>query len=177
MRYENAPDWVQEMVTELRNGHFDELATAKILVVMDSQKTKSRDSIVLGSLKKASSMVNFLSAEAYDYVLLLDREVFMRMDTADRMFLLFHLLCHATKVTEDEEQAFKLVRPDFEVFSKEMEFNSGWQAWWRRMAKFAASCHDASAAKPEVKDPDNPGLYDKQDPDGPGDGEPDREAA
>lgn len=156
-RYEDAPKWMQKLVASVRAQHFPALREANIKVVMDAQKRKARGRYVLGSLKLASSMVNYLAEQELHYLLVLDKTTFERMEDADRLALLFHLLCYAWQDVEDEETTYKLAPADFSVFAKEMELNPDWQAWNLRMNSFAAECHE-SKTPPEVNDPNAPRL-------------------
>lgn len=179
-RYEIAPQWAAEFVDQVRAEHFEELATASILVLFDSQKRKERDRYVVGDLRKVNSIVNTLAAlysdAEYHYALVLDKMVFERMENGDRERLIFHLLCHGFKDTENERDTFNLLNADYAVFGRELlRFSiSDLTAWQKKLADFAATCHE-SKEKPGIKDPrqqrmDFEGQQEGQEPQKPAEG-------
>ena len=97
-RYEIAPDWVKTMVADTVREHFNfmEARGVRILPLFDLQKRVSQARIVFGRFAKAKDEMNVLASLAerdpYDYVLYLDKVLFMRMEAADRVRLIAHEL-------------------------------------------------------------------------------------
>lgn len=143
---ENAPSWAIDLVENVKFEHFPELAKARFLVMYDSQKRTSLGRVQYGTMRRASSMINALAEDEYDYVFVINKKLFEAMQDANKEKLVFHFLCHCDVVTEDEETAYKLRGPDVRAFDKEMqEFkNGGWLKFQKSLGPFAAQIFEKS---------------------------------
>ncbi len=170
-RFKPAPDWVVEMVEEERRQHFDlELKGAEMLVVFDTKKRVKQRRYVLGQMKRAKDLERLLSEssarpEGYDYVMVLDREVFMRISDTDRRRLIRHELRHCEHDIENVDNPWKLRPHDIEDFKAEVRLNQGDPHWAERLAEVAAAIYEYDEPPP-VQDPNQPNLEFEDQPPG-----------
>ncbi|MFH1060136.1 MAG: putative metallopeptidase [Pseudomonadota bacterium] len=161
-RFAFAPDWVQDLVDEVRREHFPGLANARILVLFDEKKRQSQGRYVLGRIQRAQDVVRLLSehadGEAFDYVLGLDYEVFVRIERPDQVRLIRHELRHCWHDSEAEDNPYKLVGHDIEDFHAEVKLNADDPKWVQRLAEVAASIYE-SDTKPPIPDPRQGDLF------------------
>ena len=99
-RFEIAPAWVADLVAQVMDREFRALTSeeVQILTLFDLQRRMSQGRFILGRLAKAKDELKVVSklsgGSAYDYVLYLDKAVFMRMEDPDRIHLIKHELSH-----------------------------------------------------------------------------------
>ena len=161
-RYAFAPDWVRDLVDEVRAEHFESLANARVLVLFDEKKRQNLGHYVLGRIQRAQDVVRLLSEDAdgnaYDYVLSLDYEVFMRIAGPDRVRLIRHELRHCWFDSDDEDNPYKVIGHDIEDFHAEVALNADDPRWGERLAEVAASIYE-SDTKPPMPDPRQADLF------------------
>lgn len=162
-RFKKAPDWVAQMVADVRKEHFeDALMGAEILVVWDTKKRLSQGRYVFGRMKLAADMERFLSEsnilpDGYHYLMSLDMEIFTRIEEADRVRLIRHELRHCEKDPENDSKPWKIRPHDIEDFRVEMDLNEDDPDWTLRLAEVAGAIYEDGAAPP-IQDPRMPGL-------------------
>lgn len=174
-RYEKqTPQWVYDLLDEVKNTHHSHLDAARFYVWMDTQKRTAGGKIVLGTVNKANAKTRTLAGD-YDYEMVLDSKVFKNLQKDQQLHLLHHLLCHCQVITEDEEPAFSLIGSDYPLFTAEMEFNAHWRQTWDDMRTLAAQVHSNKTGVP-TNDPDNPNMFGDQ-AEGGGEDQQEQEAA
>ena len=99
---------------------------------------------VLGRIKATSEELKAFAVDdnglAYDYVMFLDKEVWLRISSDDQKKLIYHELCHC-KITESENP-YKIPGHEMETFYSEIERNGEDPRWAERLANIAAHVHD-----------------------------------
>jgi hypothetical protein len=176
-RYEKeTPSWVYDILNEVKENHFPELADASFYIWFDNQKRMSGGQVQLGTPNKANAKIKALTGEDYDYEIILDAEVFKNLDNAQQRHLMIHLLCHCKVVVEDEEPSFSTVSPDYPVFAKEIQLVRQWRKGWDSMRNLAAQVHAGKTGNP-TNDPDHPHMFPGEGEAEGKDGEPEEEAA
>jgi len=153
-RFEIAPEWVADLVTRVAERGFRALVNdgVQILTLFDLQRRMSQGRFILGRLAKAKDELKVISQTAghaaYDYVLYLDKIVFMRMEGPDRIHLIKHELSHALgNETKDGDRRWGMAGHDFELFAWEVKIPD-WQKRCQRWSEMAAALYDTDAPLP-----------------------------
>lgn len=146
-RFEEAPEWVYEMVNEVRKDKFQSLGSAAIKVLYDTKKRKSGGNYVIGRMQKANDLVKRLTAddvespEGVDYIMYLDKAVFENIEDIDRQRIIQHELFHCD-VNLDADNPYKLRGHEIETFYDEIEANKDDPRWKERCVTIASSIYD-----------------------------------
>jgi len=145
MRYEEAGSQEYLLLEDIIRIEHRHLEGANICILFDTKKKKSGDMYVLGRIKSTSEELKTFAVDengvAYDYIMMLDKEVWLRIDEADQKRLIYHELCHC-KVTEDAANQYKIQPHEIETFYSEIDRNQSDPRWAERLAAIAASVHD-----------------------------------
>ncbi len=145
MRFEDVGNQVYHMMEDVINNEHSHLVGAGICIMFDNKKRKQGDGYVLGRIKATSEEMKAFATneqgQPYDYVMFLDKEVWLRLDEEDQKRLIYHELCHC-KVTESETAPYKVRTHEIETFYSEIERNSSDPRWSERIGLIAASVHD-----------------------------------
>jgi hypothetical protein len=144
MRFEDVGNDVYHLMEDVIEMEHSHLREANICIIFDLKKRKSGDMFVLGRIKATSEELKAFAVDdnglPYDYVLFLDKEVFIRVDDDDKKRILYHELSHC-KVTEGENP-YKIQGHEVETFYSEIDRNSETPRWAERLAAIASSVHD-----------------------------------
>ena len=146
-RYSEAPQEVIDLMDEIIDEHFNELrGNCSIKVLMDNKKRKSKGSYTFASIKKMNPKEKYLSAdnmipEGYDYLMLIDANIYDAVSKEDKIKILFHELCHIF-IDIDAKDSCKCVDHDFTGFVKETRtFNDIFETW-ERLSEIAESIYE-----------------------------------
>lgn len=142
MKYDEAPESIEQMLEALKGRHFPHLANAKILLLLSNKKMTKRGSIVLGKIVKPTDLAKYLSRneapdDGYDYIILLDRQLVLNCEESDIERALRHELRH-TFFDSDSKAPYQLVDHDFTDFYDEVELNRDDPGWQKRVAQTVA---------------------------------------
>lgn len=144
MRFEEVSNDVYLLMEDVINTEMRHLAEAQICILYDNKKRKSGDRYVLGRIKSTSEELKAFAVnehgQMYDYVMFLDKEVFLRIGDEDRKALIYHELCHC-KVTEGENP-YKIQGHEIETFYSEIDRNRDNPRVFERLGAIAAAVHD-----------------------------------
>ena len=144
MRFEDVGDDIYRMMNDVIEMEHSHLREANICIIFDLKKRKSNDMYVLGRIKATSEELKAFAVDdnglPYDYVMFLDKEVFIRIPEEDQRKLIYHELCHC-KITESESP-YKIQGHEIETFYSEIDRNSEDPRWAERLAAIASSVHD-----------------------------------
>lgn len=168
MRFEDAPEWVIDLMEQVRTEHFPLLARAKIKVVYDLKKRTKQGRQLLGVMQKASEKDRYLTSnetgteDGYDYIMYLDKRTFEAIEEGDRIRLIRHELRHCDFDMEAKGDPYKIVDHDINEFHAEVELNKDDPGWHRRISLVAESVWDREYTGPVD---DGPGLFDGDQPD------------
>jgi hypothetical protein len=161
-RYSFAPQSVMDLLDQVRQEHFPGLAQAKFLVLFDEKKRMRLGAYVLAQVRRAQEVVRLVYEQAEgedcDYVLSLDKEVWLRIEQADRVRLLRHELRHCWEDIEAEDLPWKLVGHEIEDFHAEVALNADDPQWAQRLAAVADSIYEADI-KPAIPDERQESLF------------------
>lgn len=168
LRFEDAPEWVINLVDRVQRETFPELAQAKIKIIFDLKKRKSRGAYILARIQKTSELLRFLTVEdsnsenGFDYFIYLDKMVFESIEEEDRVRIIRHELRHTFFDIEAKSGSpYKTVGHDYEDFYQEMEINKADPKWRQRCAAVADSLYEREEYEGPVDD--GPGLFDDDD--------------
>lgn len=141
-RYENVDSSVTDLVSDVLQTYFNDLAGAKIKVIFDTRKRTHGGNIVLGRMQKCNELIKYLtdddeqSPEGYDFFLYLDKNIYEALDDAQRRQVIFHELCHCG-VDFDRDDPYYIVPHDVETFYVEIEYNVGDPRWYEALSTVA----------------------------------------
>lgn len=146
MRFEDVGDDVYRIMQDVIDTEHRHLAEAQICIMFDNRKRKSGDMYVLGRIKSTSEELKAFAVndhgQAYDYVMFIDKEVWLRIAEEDQKKLIYHELCHCKVDPESNANQYKIQGHEIETFYSEIERNSDDPRWAERLAAIAASVHD-----------------------------------
>lgn len=161
-RYSFAPPSVKDLLDQVCQEHFPGLARARFLVLFDEKKRMRLGAYVLAQVRRAQEVVRLVYEQAEgedcDYVLSLDKEVWLRIEQADRVRILRHELRHCWEDIEAEDLPWKLVGHEIEDFHAEVALNADDPLWVRRLATVADSIYQADI-KPAIPDERQESLF------------------
>ena len=98
-RYQEASQELLNLLKEIIEDYFPELENVMIKVLMDTKKRKSNGEYKFASTRKMKDSEKYLSADekapnGYDYLMIVDKNIFENIPTEDKTKVLFHDLCH-----------------------------------------------------------------------------------
>ena len=163
-RFEDAPDAVVELVDKVREQWFPELARARVKVLFDTKRRKSRGNWVLARIQRSNELIRHLTIEethseqGYDYILYLDKAVWEAIEEKDRIRIVRHELRHTFYDLEAKGTPYKLVGHDVEDFLMEIELNKDDPRWKERCAAIASSLYESDGQVPE-DDPNQEDMF------------------
>jgi hypothetical protein len=161
-RYSFAPPSVVELLDDVIKERFFGLTRARFLVLFDEKKRMRLGAYVLAQVRRAQDVVRLVYEQAEgvdcDYVLSLDKEVWLRIEKADRVRILRHELRHCWEDTEAKDQPWKLVGHEIEDFHAEVALNADNPQWAQRLATVADAIYEADI-KPAIPDERQEGLF------------------
>jgi hypothetical protein len=145
MRFEDVGNDVYQLMEDVIETEHRHLREAAICILFDNKKRKSGDRYVLGRIKSTSEELKAFAVndegQMYDYVMFLDKEVWLRISEDDQKCLLYHELCHC-KVNEDATNQYKIQGHEIETFYSEIERNKDNPRWAERLGAIAEAVHD-----------------------------------
>lgn len=146
-RFEDADITAVDMVQKVVNEHFPHLLNAHISVVYDNKKRVSKGAYVLGRMKKCNETERLLSAtdimtEGFDYILYLDRAVFIACSDEDKVRIIRHELQHCD-VDMEKDNPYGLRDHEVTDFYEEIEHNKDDPRWAERLAAVADQLYSA----------------------------------
>lgn len=147
-RYQEAPQEVLNLLDEVLEEHFPELANCYIKVLMDSKKRQSKGRITFASIKKASDMERHLSTdnfvrEGYDYIMMIDGNIWDNITTEDKTRIIRHELRHI-HYDPESKSPYKIQDHDIQDFREEIRLNQDDPDWDMRVYEIAESVYDKS---------------------------------
>jgi len=139
MRYEPVTDDVTLLIKQVIEGHFPELAGAKILPIFDSKKKVSKGKFVIAQIKRINELEKYLTLDdvgdmdGYDYFLFINKVAWDIADEQDRVRIIRHEFRH-TSVDNDSDKPYKLQPHDLEDFFAEVRLNRENPKWASELA-------------------------------------------
>ncbi len=145
-RFEEATSDVIDKVNEVIRNKFPHLNGCNIEVVMDLKKRKSGGKHVLVKLDKSSPIMRHISADnsnpdGVDYILYLDKQVYVEMSDSDRERVISHGLYHADCDFE-KEMPYGVRKPVVQTFYEEIQENQEDPRWAERLDLMAEGIYD-----------------------------------
>lgn len=146
MRFMDANENELKLFNKIKEEYFPELCNCRIKVLMDTKKKMSKGEMVFGSIKKASEVEKYLTSdnvndEGYDFMLMLDGNVFDNIAEADKEKIIRHELRHIF-FDSDAKNPYKIVGHDVEDFLAEIKLNADDPDWRSRVTEVAKSIYD-----------------------------------
>jgi len=139
-----------------------------IVVMFDTKKRLKQEKYVLGQIRKASdaekTLVNASADLGADYLLILDKTVFTRLDFEDQRNLIRHELSHISLHVDEKtgEYDWRIAGHAYEVFAWEIDEDPAWRDTQARLAHVAASLHEADGSLPPERDPRQQDLFESR---------------
>ena len=133
-RYEDVTTDVTDVLRNVMQRWFPELAGCNIKVVFDLKKKMTDGKLVLGRIKKTNDLEKHLSIEeagtddGYDYIMILDKKAWELASDEDKVRLVRHELRH-TSVDTDSDKPWKLRGHTVNDFYSEIELNQDNPKW------------------------------------------------
>lgn len=148
-RFEEATSDVVNKVQEVIRAKFPSLNGSNIEVVMDLKKRKSGGNYVLVKLDKTSPILRHISAdnsnpEGVDYILYLDKTVYVELSDRDKERVIAHGLYHADCDFE-KDIPYNVRKPTVQTFYEEIHDNQDDDRWAERLDLMAESVYDREA--------------------------------
>jgi hypothetical protein len=138
-RYEQVTEDVYEILKQVREEHFPELAGAEILCIFDTKKKKAKGKLALASIQGTNDLQKFLTLEdtgteeGYDYILRIDKNAWEIAETMDKIRLIRHELRH-TKVDHEAAKPWGIRGHSIEDFYTEIRLNEDNPRWAQELA-------------------------------------------
>ena len=135
MRYEDVPESLKDVVKQVINENFPELAAPGIMCVFDEKLKISKGKIILAQIKKANEVEKFLSLddkefeEGPDYIIFINKKAWELADAQDKIRLIRHELRHTLVDLDHEKNPYKIVPHDLEDFHAEVVLNTDKPRW------------------------------------------------
>lgn len=153
LRYETVPSDVEEFVNYVVRNTFPQLNTANFEMAFDLKKKKSGGRHQLAKLEKPNEVMRFVSSdetkpEGIDYILILDKNVWIELSEDDRKRLIRHTLQHAD-VDFEKEMPYGTRKPEVATFYAEIEYNKDDPQWMERLENIAESVYDREREQSE----------------------------
>jgi len=148
-RFEEATTDVMDKVQQVIRNKFPQLNGCHIEVVMDTKKRKSGGKFVLVKLDKTSPILRHISAtnanpEGVDYILYLDKTVYVEMSDTDKERIIAHGLYHADTDFE-KEVPYGIRKPTVQTFYEEIADNQDDARWAERLDIMAEGIYERDA--------------------------------
>jgi len=146
MRFEDVGNDVYQMMDDVITNEHRHLTEAAICIMFDNKKRKSGGRYVLGRIKSTSEELKAFAVndagQSYDYVMFLDKEVWLRLDEEDQKRLIYHELCHCLVDPESNTNQYKIQPHEIETFYSEIDRNANDPRWSERIGLVAQHVHD-----------------------------------
>jgi hypothetical protein len=138
----------------------------RVLVLFDLKRRVSQNRTVFGRLAKAKDELNVVAQlggqGTYEYVMYLDKTLFMRMADNDRIHLIRHELSHALgDENKDGDLEWKIQGHHYELFDWETT-KPDWKKRILRWSEMAAALYDSEAPLPAELPPTDKALVEAQ---------------
>lgn len=148
-RFEEATTDVKNKVQEVIRAKFPVLNGCNIEVVMDLKKRKTGGKFQLVKLDKASPILRHISADntnpdGVDYILYLDKTVYVELTDRDRERLIAHGLYHSD-CNFEKDVPYLIRKPTVQTFYEEIADNQDDDRWAERLDLMAESVYDRDA--------------------------------
>ena len=145
MRYEDVEENVVKKVEEIAQSIFPQLFGANIKVVYDTKKKMDKGRISIARIKKLNEENKFLAMDnsgfTYDYMIFIDKNIWIELNERDKERIIFHELCH-TKVLTEKDDPWSLKDHEIQGFYDELDYNIDDPRWSERISVIAESVYD-----------------------------------
>jgi len=151
MRFLDGNEDAYEIMRNVREAHFPELAGCRVKIIFDTKKRMTGGKIVLGSIQKPNELTRFFmideagDEEGFDYVVRLDKKCWDLIDLADKKRLMRHELKH-TDVDFDATTPYKIRGHTIEDFYSEVTLNEDDPRWAERAAQSTIAAYEQERA-------------------------------
>ena len=154
-KYYEADESIKNLVDDLVDNRFRNLAAATIKVIMYSKPKidKLRGAMVFASIKPANQVERYLSKNGYnldgvDYLIFVNDLVWELANLTDRKRILSHELRHAFI---DDKGNYKVVNHDIEDFFDEVTLNKDDPMWGQALSTIAMAKYEQMKADAKSK--------------------------
>lgn len=142
MRYEDASQEVVDILNDMIVAHFPDLKNVGFKCIFDNKKKVKNGKINFAYIKKVNEFTMFLAEEDFDYVLVVDKNIFNAIEKPDKIRIIRHELRHCFVDGESVNDPYKLIDHDIEDFYDEVILNQDDPKWALREATIAESVYD-----------------------------------
>ena len=160
MKFEDVPQSVIDLFDRVLKADFLELTDCKFKLVYRNKKQSSDGKYVIATIKKMNEFARFLSSaetndeDGYDYSVIIDKNVFEKLDEKDKYRILRHELRHAV-VDYEKADPFKLRGHTVETFYEDIDIEAkpgGDPRWMERVSVIAESVYSKEDDKVLTKE-------------------------
>lgn len=152
-KYEDVENDVVELFEKVVDEyHFNNVADARFKLVYRNKKKGSRNFITIAEICSTSEMVRFLTSkeveDGYDYIIIIDKNIWEALDEKDRIRVLRHELRHCDVVVNDKTGTitYGTRKHTVEDFYEDIEIEAqpdGDSRWKERISATAESIYEA----------------------------------
>lgn len=145
-KFEEVPEDVTTMMSKLVKESFPVLLNARIKMLFLMNKKTSSGGLVLGTMCKSTPREYYLTSspagdDGWNYIMILDGNVFPALDEQDQKRIIRHELNHA-HIDLEANDPFKVVGHEIEDFFKEIEYNKEEPKWKDRVFAIADQVYE-----------------------------------
>lgn len=148
-KFDEVGQEVYDLMTQLRDAHFPDIADARIKILYSTKERKRGSRVILGSIQKTNELIKYLTKdesipfEGYDYIILLDQCAWENVEDADRKRILRHELRHAwVEYKDDGTIVYHTIDHDIQDFVAEVTLNADDPGWCTRVASITHDIYE-----------------------------------
>lgn len=137
-RYEAAPQEMIDIARTLIRDHFESLANANIIFLIDTEKRTSGGKLCLAKIQRANDLIRFLTkdlvedVDGTDYIVTVDKLAWRLATPQDKVRILRHELRH-TEYNSEAKNPYSLRGHTIEDFYEEVDLNAEDPRWADRL--------------------------------------------
>jgi predicted metallopeptidase len=152
-RYEDVTEDVKDILKQVREDHFPELAGAEIMCIFDTKKKLAKGKLELASIRSTNDLQKYLTneitEEECDYIIRIDKTAWNIASQIDKVRIIRHELRH-TLVDPEKEDSWKLRGHSIEDFYSEIRLNEDHPRWAQELVGRVMAAYEND--EPEAND-------------------------
>jgi len=148
MRYEEVSKDVYELLKEVVKEHFEDLTNVNFKCVFDTKKKIKGGRFIFAYIKKVNEFTSFLAGDEFDYVIVIDKNIWTAINKDDKVRIIRHELRHCF-IDSEKDDPYKIIDHEIEDFYAEIALNVNDPKWGLRVAAIAESIYDKDSQEVE----------------------------
>lgn len=161
MKFEDVDKNVYDLFEVVKDEYFPELEGALFKLVFRTKRKGSDDFLTIAEICSTGELVRFFTAEeaksedGYDYIILIDKNIYEVLEEEDKKRIIRHELRHCNvDIEKDDRSRWKIRRHTIEDFYEDVAIESqtdGDPRWKERIVQIGASIYDEIAEKEKAE--------------------------